>query len=595
PTCHVQAGVMLEDLSKLVTWAHSHGSHCPHKLSHKGKLNHGVGHQCKVNWRCEVGHAFDWALTLATEVKVEEEKTEEEVDVGHMSKRRRIQRLSSDEEEEGEMGYVPFIGNITDENGVESDVSHCSLVTHVSGEGGDAPVRKLEEALTGNKARKSKQQRTVKQPFFPRRIVQEDPKGNIHMDVRVELEQKNKESNQEGRGIEKRTVRKEESPGPNENLITALDITPLPSCLSDIESAPEDVEWSTPKGGQGSLSPPKPKPLFQGQGETHRQGSCSAALFPLTPQRSGAAAGHSPPNKGKVKAATKKPAEKRGPKKAEARLGNLMTFVMWLNSQNHPGARCPGSLPVAELDRLLVAFFQYVWEESRLQALSSSTLTTYARMLDRDLQNQGCSFSIRKSAEFTNTIRELDSCCQHLRQREWDRDILVIQSLRREEEAALRQAGVLSRATPDGLLNLVLFNNLKAFGKFHLEGVWPGRISDFHTAMETHPGTGNGEKLEYLEWNNTHFPDQSPVRMHGLADDPECCPLRDYKLYVSKRVGSRLIATDAMYCCPLSRYRPWDDYWFSRHAMPKPRLEKMITALSHHILSVRNRRAAAVY
>ncbi|XP_055797027.1 uncharacterized protein LOC129867569 [Salvelinus fontinalis] len=589
PTCHVQAGVMLEDLRKLVTWAHSHGSHCPHKLWHKGKLNPGVGHQCKVNWRCEVGHAFDWALTLATEVKVEEEKTEGEVDVGHRSKRRRIQHLSSDEEEE--MVYTPFNGNITDENGVESDVSHCSLVAHVSREGGDATVRMLEEALT----LKSKQQRTVKQPFFPRMIVKEHPKGNIHMEVRVDLEQKNKESNQEGRGIEKRTVLKEESPGPNENLITALDITPLRSCLSDIERAPEDEEWATPKGGQCSLSPPEPKPLFQGQGETHRQGSCSAAVFPPTPERSGAASGHCPPNKGKVKTAPKKPAEKRGPKRAEASLGNLMTFIMWLNSQNHSAARCPGSLPIAELDRLLVAFFQYVWEESRLQALSSSTLTTYARMLDRDLQNQGCSFSIRKSAEFTNTIRELDNCCQNLKQREWDRDILVIQSLRREEEAALRQAGVLSRATPDGLLNLVLLNNLKAFGKFHLQGVWPGRVSDFHTATETHPGTCDGEKLEYLEWNNTNFPEQSPVRMHGLADDPERCPLWDYKLYVSKRVGSHLIASDAMYCCPLSQCRPWDNHWFSRHAMPKPRLEKIIKSLSHHILSVRNGRAAAVY
>jgi hypothetical protein len=242
-------------------------------------------------------------LTLATEVKVEEEKTEE-VDVGHRSKRRRIQCLSSDEEEEGEMVYTPSIGNITDENGVESDVSLCSLVTHVSREGGDAPVRMLEEALT----LKSKQQRTVKQPFFPRMIVKEQPKGNINMEVRVELEQKNKETNQEGRGIEKRTVLKEESPGPNENLITALDITPLRSRLSDIERAPEDEEWATPKGGQCSLSPPKP--LFQGQGETHRQGSCSAAIFPPTPERSGAASGHCPLNKGKVKAAPKKPAEK---------------------------------------------------------------------------------------------------------------------------------------------------------------------------------------------------------------------------------------------------------------------------------------------
>ena len=74
-----------------------------------------------------------------------------------------IQRLSSDEEEEGEI--APFTGNIMNETGDESDVSHCSLVTCVSREGGDAPVRKPEEALTGNKGRKPKQQRAVKQPF----------------------------------------------------------------------------------------------------------------------------------------------------------------------------------------------------------------------------------------------------------------------------------------------------------------------------------------------------------------------------------------------------------------------------------------------
>lgn len=100
-----------------------------------------------------------------------------EEDVGHRSQRKIIQRLSSDEEEEGEIDYAPFMGNIMNETGDESDVSHCSLVTHVSREGGDAPVRKPEEALTGNKGGKPKQQRAVKQPLFSRRIVQETPKA----------------------------------------------------------------------------------------------------------------------------------------------------------------------------------------------------------------------------------------------------------------------------------------------------------------------------------------------------------------------------------------------------------------------------------
>ncbi|XP_019904659.2 uncharacterized protein LOC109616048 [Esox lucius] len=439
-----------------------------------------------------------------------------------------------------------------------------------------------------------KQQGNVKQLFFPRVIAQEDPESNINMKRGMKKEEIFQESKTEETGIEKRTFQKEENPCPNENLIAALDINPILRCISDMESTLDD-QWLTSPHKQGSPSPHKSNHLYQGQGEPHKQESCSAVLFPSTTQKPNAAVAYFATDKGKVKATPKKPADKRVTNKGEAYLGNIMTFVAWLNSQNHPRANCAGSLPVAELDKLLVAFFQYVWETSHLEALSSSTFTTYVRVLDHDLQNQGCRFSIRKSAEFPNTVRKLYSCCQHFKQREWDRDILVIQSLRKEEEAKLRRRGILSRATPDGLFNLVLLNNIRAFGKFHLQGVWPVRTADFQMTTENHPGTGNGEELEYLEWNNTNIPDQCVVRLHGLADNPEQCPLQDYKLYESKKAGSHRVGTEPMYCCPLSQCSVWDDYWFSRQAISKLRLAKIIKVLSYHILSVRNGKSAAVY
>lgn len=189
------------------------------------------------------------------------------------------------------------------------------------------------------------------------------------------------------------------------------------------------------------------------------------------------------------------------------------------------------------------------------------------------------------------THQLLEEYYQVLHERESDLHGAVICSVTEAEEEELRRLGVLSRHTPEALLHLVLYNNVRAFGPAHLYRMWPLPAGKFHPTRVV-PIAGSGADadkpvLDCLEWVDTADPEQTSLRMFQNADDPLRCPLEDFHIYASKHPGGSLGQNDAVYSNRRAGVDAKSSEWYSRAPMNKLHLDKTLGALVQRIESMR--------
>lgn len=205
------------------------------------------------------------------------------------------------------------------------------------------------------------------------------------------------------------------------------------------------------------------------------------------------------------------------------------------------------------------------------------------------LQVQGCFYSVLRSPELPDTRQLLDEYCQVLREREMDRHAEVIRSVTTEEEEELRRLGVLGRGSPEALLHLVLFNNLRAFGPKHLYRMWPVPAGKFHLIrVAPTPRSGvNRPVLDCLEWVDPADSEQPPLRMFAQPDDPLRCPLQDFRVYATKHTAGFLSHHDAIYSNQRTGVDLQSHEWYNRSPMSKSRMDKLMRALAQRIDVIR--------
>ncbi|RXM93690.1 hypothetical protein EOD39_18813 [Acipenser ruthenus] len=243
--------------------------------------------------------------------------------------------------------------------------------------------------------------------------------------------------------------------------------------------------------------------------------------------------------------------------------------------------------PSEELDSHLAAFFGAVRRPNGAD-FSANSLVFFHRGVERYLRSEGYGLSLTKSPEFSGSREALRSRFRELWRREKERETTAIEGLGFEEEEELRLKGVLSRLSPEGLLTLVLLNNTRAFGRAHLTQSWPVSWGEFRLVREAGVGDGGEGVTEYLEWRD--FRGSEPhLRLYSTPENPERCPLQDFKEYVRRRSGGYLSPQDPLYvsCKPLNS--AWEDTWYCRKALPKSKMEKMVKVLSQQVLAIRKK------
>ncbi|KAL7855089.1 hypothetical protein SRHO_G00172790 [Serrasalmus rhombeus] len=268
----------------------------------------------------------------------------------------------------------------------------------------------------------------------------------------------------------------------------------------------------------------------------------------------------------------------------ETSRSGITDFKYWLFCHRREVTHSLSDLSAKELNDLVVTYFRQL----KSRELSSSSLSALG--IDRYLRDHGCAFSLYKSKELINAYTALQTRTRELQWQELESHLDILLDIRKDEEKELRERGVLSHQSPQGLLDLVLLNNLRALGKGHLRRNRVLVFGEFCLGHEPQPALGDGVRLEYLEWkdNSSSFSEPYAVRMYALIDNPACCPLQDFKLYAAKHSGGFPSYFEAFYLTPNACLKPV--VWYNREPLCRMRLEKMIKDLSQYIQTFRARR-----
>nr|XP_015220769.1 PREDICTED: uncharacterized protein LOC107079625 isoform X1 [Lepisosteus oculatus] len=590
-----QLDTLLADLTNLMTWVHSHATICPQVPWHEGVLRTEEVGKCTVIWMCAAGHGYNWPLALARSPIAAG---------GHRASRKRKHRQWD--------WHTRFRREPSGNREGASELSGRSPATpspekNDSSTEGELFIEEEEEPGGGGTAlaqpgKVAKEEPTDGQNTTAFNIEVKEEKGAFWADYGTPLqEQKTVVINmardelqaEETRDSEKARLLSPLNAQPwggtvtpvmetksvpdvaAEYIIISSDtITSSPTAHSEAEDLPKADQTAEGNSSNSSVIPTAERP------GTSEDSPC--AKFSLCPDDT---------NKETAKSQTTKKTPRSAEGKSRARLmADVKVFKDWLRARSPQEIRPMGALPPQELDALLAEFFSTLRRANGAE-FSSGSLVFYHRALDRYVRQEGSSLSLLKSPEFAGSREALQARFQQLWWREKESEMEVLEGVSQEEETELRLMGVLGRFSPGSLLNLVLLNNIRAFGRRHLRGEWPVRFGNFCLVKESRTSNGDGGAVEYLEWRDPSSSPPRPLCLRALLDNLDRCPVQDFKEYARKRQTGYITPSDPFYvaCRPLQSH--WDDIWFVRKALTWARIERMVKVLSQQVLAIRKRNA----
>ncbi|KAM9265554.1 uncharacterized protein RDI95_013038 isoform 1-T1 [Morus bassanus] len=278
-------------------------------------------------------------------------------------------------------------------------------------------------------------------------------------------------------------------------------------------------------------------------------------------------------------ASSKKNVLKKWEKKRSRNAGDIKIFKDWLI------LHCPSEtheiykLPPKDLDNYLALFYTSAKRQNGTD-FSASSLHFFQSSIERYLKDHNYKYSVVKGLEFKASQEALKLKHQHLSQKEREGEWSILENLTDEDVQSLRKKGLLSKMHPQGFLHLMLTNIIRGFGaSTHSQShnLYWGQL-----VLKKNEG-----ELEYLEWKNdlsaeVNTGEPGPC-LFARPDNPDNCPVADYKEYAKRRPLDMLHDYDPLYLAPKPLCSIWDQIWYCRKSLAKAKMEKILKALIQQV------------
>lgn len=237
------------------------------------------------------------------------------------------------------------------------------------------------------------------------------------------------------------------------------------------------------------------------------------------------------------------------------------------------------TLPPEDLDNYLAWFYTSAKKQNGMD-FSANSLYFFQSSIDRYLKDHNYEYSVVKGAEFRTSQEALKLKHQHLSQKERAGEWIILENLTDENVDVLRKNGLLSQMTPQGFLHLMLINIIRGFGASthnQSQNLYWGQL----VLRKDEAG------LEYLEWKNDlraeETTGEAAPHLFARPDNPDNCPIQDYKKYAKKRPLDMLHDYDPLYLSPKPLYSMWDQVWYCRKSLTKAKMEKMLKVIIQQV------------
>ncbi|XP_068277055.1 uncharacterized protein KIAA1958-like [Nyctibius grandis] len=266
-------------------------------------------------------------------------------------------------------------------------------------------------------------------------------------------------------------------------------------------------------------------------------------------------------------------------KKKGRNSGDIKVFRNWLVSRCPSETRKIYELPPDSLNSYLASFYSSAKRQDGTD-FSASSLHFFQTNIERYLKDHNYKYSVVRGLEFRASQEALKRKHQHLSQKEREREWSVLENLTDEDVESLRKDGLLNKTHPQGLLHLLFTNLVRGFGAgTHSQGhcLYWGQL-----VLIKHEG-----ELEYLAWKDDPKAEADTEELGTLLfaspEDPDNCPVTDYKEYAQRRPLDMLHDYAPLYLSPKPLYTLSDQVWYCRKALTRASLDKMMKVITQQV------------
>ncbi|XP_071434233.1 uncharacterized protein KIAA1958-like [Pithys albifrons albifrons] len=273
-------------------------------------------------------------------------------------------------------------------------------------------------------------------------------------------------------------------------------------------------------------------------------------------------------------------ASNRGELKKEKRknctTGDIKVFKDWLMLHHPSETREIHMLPPEDLDSYLVSFFNSAKRQDGMD-FSVHSFSFIQRSIERYLKKHNYQYNMVRGLEFRASQDVWKLKHQQLCQKKREEELSVLENLTDEDVEDLQKKGILSKMNPQGFLHLMFTSIVRGFGtrthrqSFHL--YW-GQL-----VLRKSEG-----EVEYLEWKDDLSSEgnkgEPGPQLFAKPNDPENCPVTNYKEYAKRRPPDMLKETDPLYLAPKTLCSVWDKVWYSRKALTGAKMENILKVIT---------------
>ncbi|XP_009980053.1 PREDICTED: uncharacterized protein LOC104375419, partial [Tauraco erythrolophus] len=537
------------DLSSLVTWAHSHGTIC-NQIPALGIVQN-MGYPSKDNsvlWICGVGHAYHWQCGKLYVRRREENETVE------MRKRSASSEASSREDNLHEKRFrmTPSFKRAKAE---AASTGSCSRSPGVTQQRDNIVYIIHNEPLPEEIIKNSK---SVKSCFGAEQHLSLSG-GEVKTDRhKVKLE-----SNDDLQILsdEDQRVSDEDDQGDRINQHVLSE--------APVQGVTAEVDLQMHRSQKTAL---KKQTALHGSVQIHSpvRRSEQEAVLPLSrlalPGRAGWLVGNTD-------------VSKKWEKKRSRNSADIKIFKDWLVLHCPSETREIYELPPEDLDNYLASFYSSTKRQNGAD-FSASSLHFLQSNIERYLKDHNYEYSVVKGLEFRASQEALKLKHRQLSQKQREGEWSILENLTEEDVESLRRSGLLSKAHPQAFLYLMLTNIVRGFGA--------GTHRQSHNLYWGQLVLKKSEgELEYLEWKDNLSAEVNTEelgpRLFAKPDNPEHCPVADYKDYAKRRPLDMLHDYDPLYLAPKPLCSIWDQIWYCRKSLAKAKLEKILKVIIQQV------------
>nr|XP_012624376.1 uncharacterized protein LOC105873725 isoform X3 [Microcebus murinus] len=539
-----------ENLSKLVSWAHSHGTICSLIPNLKHLLSEGSHGNLTAMWGCSAGHAYHWPLTATCRAGSQE-------------------RVCFQDNRSFNSDSPSIIG-------VPSETQTSPVERY--------PGRPVKAKLDCNRTRDSCDFSYCSEPSELDEAVEEYEDENTLFDMVCESSVTDEDSDFEPQNQRPQSISRKRPGIVPSSLHSSSQVQMVDECSNDViikkikQEIPEDYYIVANAELTGGVDGPalsltqmaKPKP------QTHAGPSCvgSAKLIPHV--TSAISTELDPHDQDERAAELSREQNEKTIRSTQTALRNFREFLI---SKYPSETREIYVIPCKELDAYLASFFVDARQKDGSE-YEPNSLANYQCGLERYLKEHRYGYSITRDKEFKRSQEALKQKQIELRCKGKGNKPHKSMKLTFADELILRKRGLLSRYNPEGLLNLVWLNNTKAFG--HCTGFHGSTLKWGDIRLRV---TETG--LEYLEWMGQDTGDLNAKTKRGGTDSrvyatqhaPQTCPVQDYKEYAQRRPPAMRYEDAPFYLSIKPVVNLAALHWYNCQALGKNKLAKMVKTM----------------